>query len=143
MAAVCRWKTGESDHAAGASSSMILMDEQHGRQRTIPVCGLWFDLGSASIIDRRHRLDRLGDKPFISSNTICGSHPWRTYWMMNIAGAPEWGKILRMLNCLYGCQTNATKCLCLGEFATMSVVTGIDRFPDDFKNPVNMHEKIV
>ncbi len=29
------------------------------------------------------------------------------------------------------------KCLCaLGEFATMAVVTGIERFPQDFKLPV-------
>jgi NADH-quinone oxidoreductase subunit F len=29
------------------------------------------------------------------------------------------------------------KCLCaLGEFATMAVVTGIERFPGDFKLPV-------
>ncbi len=30
------------------------------------------------------------------------------------------------------------KCLCaLGEFATMAVVTGIERFPQDFKNAVS------
>ena len=29
------------------------------------------------------------------------------------------------------------KCLCaLGEFSTMAVVTGIERFPQDFKKPV-------
>jgi NADH-quinone oxidoreductase subunit F len=29
------------------------------------------------------------------------------------------------------------KCLCaLGEFSTMAVVTGIERFPDDFKKAV-------
>ncbi len=30
------------------------------------------------------------------------------------------------------------KCLCpLGEFATMAVVTGIERFPQDFERTVN------
>jgi NADH-quinone oxidoreductase subunit F len=30
------------------------------------------------------------------------------------------------------------KCLCaLGEFATMAVVTGIERFPQDFNNAVS------
>jgi NADH-quinone oxidoreductase subunit F len=30
------------------------------------------------------------------------------------------------------------KCLCaLGEFATMAVVTGIERFPQDFKKAVS------
>jgi NADH-quinone oxidoreductase subunit F len=30
------------------------------------------------------------------------------------------------------------KCLCaLGEFSTMAVVTGIERFPQDFKNAVS------
>jgi NADH-quinone oxidoreductase subunit F len=30
------------------------------------------------------------------------------------------------------------KCLCaLGEFSTMAVVTGIERFPDDFKKVVS------
>ena len=30
------------------------------------------------------------------------------------------------------------KCLCaLGEFSTMAVVTGIERFPDDFKKAVS------
>ena len=30
------------------------------------------------------------------------------------------------------------KCLCaLGEFSTMAVVTGIERFPEDFKNAVS------
>jgi NADH-quinone oxidoreductase subunit F len=30
------------------------------------------------------------------------------------------------------------KCLCaLGEFATMAVVTGIERFPQDFQNAVS------
>jgi NADH-quinone oxidoreductase subunit F len=33
------------------------------------------------------------------------------------------------------------KCLCaLGEFATMAVVTGIERFPQDFKLPVGQKE---
>jgi len=59
-----------------------------------------------------------------------------TYWMLHVSeriqsgGADGEVKLLRSVAA--GMQG---KCLCaLGEFATMPVVTGIDRFPDDFQS---------
>ena len=62
-----------------------------------------------------------------------------TYWMSNIIerihhGQGTTGDVDLLLNVAKQIQG---KCLCaLGEFSTMAVVTGIERFPQDFKNAV-------
>ncbi len=50
----------------------------------------------------------------------------------NGGGSPEDVELLHSV-----AKQMQNKCLCaLGEFATMAVVTGIERFPDDFELPV-------
>ena len=61
------------------------------------------------------------------------------YWMQSVIervrsdeGKPEDVELLKNV-----ATQMQNKCLCaLGEFATMAVVTGIERFPQDFKLPV-------
>jgi NADH-quinone oxidoreductase subunit F len=62
-----------------------------------------------------------------------------TYWMKHITerihsgggGPADVDLLLNVARQMQG------KCLCaLGEFATMAVVTGIERFPQDFQMPV-------
>jgi NADH-quinone oxidoreductase subunit F len=64
-------------------------------------------------------------------------HPCRegNYWMRNLTAAFTKAKaqddVKLLLNVAKQMQG---KCLCaLGEFSTMAVVTGIERFPQDFK----------
>ena len=139
---------------AGASSSLILVDEKaldtpmdYASVRT-----LGSDLGSASIIviDDTVSIDWVIQKTIhFFKHESCGKcTPCRegTYWMMNIAERAHNGRKdpadVELLHAV--ARQMQGMCLCaLGEFATMSVVTGIDRFPGDFKNPVNLQEKIV
>ena len=129
---------------AGASSSLILVDDKtldtpmdYASVRT-----LGSDLGSASIIV----IDDSVSVEWVINKTIhffkhesCGKcTPCRegTYWMLNIAERAQNGKrapadVQLLLNVAKQMQG---KCLCaLGEFATMAVVTGIERFEQDFK----------
>jgi NADH-quinone oxidoreductase subunit F len=58
-----------------------------------------------------------------------------TYWMLHaierIAAGGADGEVMLLRSVASGMQG---KCLCaLGEFSTMPVVTGIDRFPEDFQ----------
>jgi len=138
---------------AGASSSMILMDEQaldtpmdYSSVRT-----LGSDLGSASIIviDDTVSIDWVIRKTIhFFKHESCGKcTPCRegTYWMMNLAERAQNGrKDPADVELLYAVAKQMQgKCLCaLGEFATMAVVTGIDRFPGDFKSPSNLKEQI-
>jgi NADH-quinone oxidoreductase subunit F len=129
---------------AGASSSLILVDDKvldtpmdYASVRT-----LGSDLGSASVIviDDSVSIDWVINKTIhFFKHESCGKcTPCRegTYWMMNIIDriredkeAP--GDVDLLLNVAKQMQG---KCLCaLGEFATMAVVTGIERFPQDFK----------
>ncbi|HRQ22058.1 MAG TPA: NADH-quinone oxidoreductase subunit NuoF [Anaerolineales bacterium] len=132
---------------AGASSSLIVVDDKvldtpmdYATVRT-----LGSDLGSASVIV----LDDTVDINWVVDKTIqffkhesCGKcTPCRegTYWMRHITrrihsndGRQE--DVDLLLNVAKQMQG---KCLCaLGEFSTMAVVTGIERFPQDFKKAV-------
>ena len=132
---------------AGASSSLIVVDEKvldtpmdYASVRT-----LGGDLGSASVIV----LDDTVDMDWVVNKTIhffkhesCGKcTPCRegNHWMRTLTdrihrgdGTGEDVKLL--LNVAKQMQG---KCLCaLGEFSTMAVVTGIERFPEDFKKAV-------
>jgi NADH-quinone oxidoreductase subunit F len=133
---------------AGASSSFIVADDKvldtpmdYASVRTLGA-----DLGSASIIV----IDDTVSIDWIISKTIhffkhesCGKcTPCRegTYWMSNIVERLQRDDVKQtdvdlLLNVARQMQN---KCLCpLGEFSTMAVVTGIERFPQDFRKPVD------
>jgi NADH-quinone oxidoreductase subunit F len=129
--------------AAGASSSLIVADDKaldtpmdYASVRTLGA-----DLGSASVIV----LDDTVDMKWLIEKTVhffkhesCGKcTPCRegTYWMYNIVERIRSGKGAQSdVDQLYGVAKQMQgKCLCaLGDFSTMAVVTGIDKFPQDF-----------
>jgi len=134
---------------AGASSSLILVNEEKILDTPMDyatVRTLGADLGSASVIviDDTVSMDWLVNKTVhFFRHESCGKcTPCRegTYWMSNIierihAGQGTTGDVDLLLNVAKQMQG---KCLCaLGEFSTMAVVTGIERFPQDFKNAVS------
>lgn len=134
---------------AGASSSLIVVDDKvldtpmdYAAVRTLGA-----DLGSASVIV----LDDTVDIDWVINKTIhffkhesCGKcTPCRegNYWMKHLtdrihSGDGAKADVDLLLNVAKQMQG---KCLCaLGEFATMAVVTGIERFPQDFKKVVKV-----
>jgi NADH-quinone oxidoreductase subunit F len=132
---------------AGASSSFIVADDKvldmpmdYATVRTLGA-----DLGSASIIviDDTVPIDWIINKTVhFFKHESCGKcTPCRegTYWMSNIVDRlegehPTTADVDLLLNVAKQIQN---KCLCpLGEFSTMAVVTGIERFPQDFKKAV-------
>ncbi len=133
--------------AAGASSSLIAVDDKaldtpmdYASVRTLGA-----DLGSASVIviDDTVSIDWVIDKTIhFFKHESCGKcTPCRegNYWMQHLIERihkGEGGK--EEVDLLYSvARQMQNKCLCaLGEFATMAVVTGIERFPGDFKLPV-------
>jgi len=132
---------------AGASSSMIVVDDKvldtpmdYASVRT-----LGSELGSASVIviDDTVSVDWIVNKTIhFFKHESCGKcTPCRegTYWMQNITNRIHSGNgaqadvdlLLTVAKQMQG------KCLCpLGEFSTMAVVTGIERFPQDFRKAV-------
>jgi NADH-quinone oxidoreductase subunit F len=132
---------------AGASSSMIVVDEKvlDTQMDYATVRTLGADLGSASVIV----LDDTVDIDWVINKTIhffkhesCGKcTPCRegNYWMQHLSERIHSGEGSQEdIDLLFNvAKQMQNKCLCaLGEFATMAVVTGIERFPDDFKLPV-------
>ena len=132
---------------AGASSSFIVADDKvldtpmdYATVRTLGA-----DLGSASIIviDDTVPIDWIINKTIhFFKHESCGKcTPCRegTYWMSNIVERlegehPTTADVDLLLKVAKQIQN---KCLCpLGEFSTMAVVTGIERFPQDFKKAV-------
>ncbi|MCI0556129.1 MAG: SLBB domain-containing protein, partial [Anaerolineae bacterium] len=132
---------------AGASSSLIPVDDKvldtpmdYATVRTLGA-----DLGSASIIV----IDDTVSMKWLINKTVdffkhesCGKcTPCRegTYWMSHLTEDIQHngssGDVDLLLNVAKQMQG---KCLCaLGEFATMAVVTGIERFRKDFDTAVN------
>ena len=133
--------------AAGASSSLIKVDEKalDTPMDYASVRDLGADLGSASVIviDDTVNIDWVINKTIhFFKHESCGKcTPCRegNYWMQHLSerilngeGGPEDVELLHSV-----AKQMQNKCLCaLGEFATMAVVTGIERFPQDFKLPV-------
>jgi NADH-quinone oxidoreductase subunit F len=129
---------------AGASSSFIAVDEKvlDTRMDYATVRTLGADLGSASfiVIDDTVSLDWVIQKTIhFFTHESCGKcTPCRegTYWMKHLIDrvrktGNQNGDVQLLLNVAKQMQN---KCLCpLGEFSTMAVVTGIERFPQDFK----------
>ena len=133
---------------AGASSSLIVVDDKvldtpmdYASVRT-----LGSDLGSASVIviDDTVSIDWVINKTIhFFKHESCGKcTPCRegTYWMQHLtekihSGEASKADVDLLVNVAKQMQG---KCLCaLGEFSTMAVVTGIERFPQDFKNTVS------
>jgi NADH-quinone oxidoreductase subunit F len=128
---------------AGASSSLIVANEQAldtpMDYESVPSLGA--ALGSASVIV----IDESVSIPWLINKTIhffkhesCGKcTPCRegTYWMMHLTdriasgeAAPEDVELLRDV-----ASQIKGKCLCaLGEFSIEAVLSGIERFQDDF-----------
>ncbi|HSB01615.1 MAG TPA: NADH-quinone oxidoreductase subunit NuoF [Anaerolineales bacterium] len=134
--------------AAGASSSLILVDNDKVLDTPMDYASvrtLGADLGSASVIviDDTVSMDWLVNKTVhFFRHESCGKcTPCRegTYWMSTIierihSGEGTTGDVDLLLNVAKQMQG---KCLCaLGEFSTMAVVSGIERFPQDFKKAV-------
>ena len=129
---------------AGASSSFIPVDDKvldtpmdYASVRTLGA-----DLGSASVIviDDTVSIDWIIDKTIhFFKHESCGKcTPCRegTYWMMHLIDRiREDGHSTADVDLLLNvARQMQNKCLCpLGEFSTMAVVTGIERFPQDFK----------
>jgi NADH-quinone oxidoreductase subunit F len=129
---------------AGASSSFIKVEDKvldtpmdYASVRTLGA-----DLGSASVIV----IDDTVSIEWVISKTVeffkhesCGKcTPCRegNYWMMHLIERMEAGEDVEANTelLLSVAKQMQNKCLCaLGEFATMAVVTGIERFPADFK----------
>jgi NADH-quinone oxidoreductase subunit F len=128
---------------AGASSSFIVADDKvlDSQMDYATVRTLGADLGSASVIviDDTVSLDWVINKTIhFFKHESCGKcTPCRegTYWMMHLidrvrADGHSSADVDLLLNVARQMQN---KCLCpLGEFSTMAVVTGIERFPQDF-----------
>ncbi len=133
--------------AAGASSSVIVADDKaldtpmdYASVRTLGA-----DLGSASVIviDDTVSLDWVVNKTIhFFKHESCGKcTPCRegNYWMQHLTERIHSGQSTQAdVDLLYTVAKQMQgKCLCaLGEFATMAVVTGIERFPNDFKSAV-------
>ncbi|MDL1911577.1 NADH-quinone oxidoreductase subunit NuoF [Chloroflexi bacterium CFX6] len=134
---------------AGASSSLILVDDEKVLDTPMDYASvrtLSADLGSASVIvvDETVSMDWLVNKTIhFFKHESCGKcTPCRegTYWMSHLterihAGNATNADVDLLLNVAKQMQG---KCLCaLGEFSTMAVVTGIERFRHDFDKAVN------
>jgi NADH-quinone oxidoreductase subunit F len=129
---------------AGASSSFIVADDKalDTPMDYASVRAIGADLGSASVIviDDTVSIDWVINKTVhFFKHESCGKcTPCREgcYWMLHLIERIEHGEktkenveLLRNV-----ARQMQNKCLCpLGEFSTMAVVTGIERFPQDFK----------
>ncbi len=133
---------------AGASSSLILVDDDallDTPMDYLEVRKLKSELGSASVIivDDSVSIEWLVNKTVhFFKHESCGKcTPCRegTYWMSHITERIHSGQAVKadvdlLLNVAKQMQG---KCLCaLGEFSTMAVVSGIERFRQDFDNAV-------
>jgi NADH-quinone oxidoreductase subunit F len=133
--------------AAGASSSLIVANEQAldtpMDYESVPNLGAQLGSASVIVIDETVSIDWLLHKTMhFFNHESCGKcTPCRegTYWMRHLAdrihgGEASWEDVELLNEVAHQIQT---KCLCaLGEFAIESVISGIERFPDDFKQAV-------
>ncbi|NWG06057.1 MAG: NADH-quinone oxidoreductase subunit NuoF [Chloroflexi bacterium] len=133
---------------AGASSSLILVDDDKVLDTPMDYASvrtIGGDLGSASVIviDDTVSIDWVINKTIhFFRHESCGKCTTcreGTYWMSHLTERIHEGKgstadVDLLLNVAKQMQG---KCLCaLGEFSTMAVVTGIERFRKDFDKAV-------
>lgn len=135
---------------AGASSSLIVATDQAldtpMDYENVPSVGA--QLGSASVIvvDDSVNMDWLINKTIhFFEHESCGKcTPCRegTFWMMHLTeriheGEASWEDVLLLQN--VATQIKG-KCLCaLGEFSIEAVLSGIERFPNDFQTACGLH----
>ncbi len=132
---------------AGASSSILRVDDRV-LDTPLDYASLrqfGSDLGSASVIviDDTVSIDWVIQKTLrFFKHESCGKcTPCRegTYWMKHLIDRiREDGKEEKRVKLLLDVARQIQgKCLCaLGEFSTMAVVSGIERFPEDFRETV-------
>ncbi len=129
---------------AGASSAIIVADDKAldtpMDYESVPSVGSMLGSASVIVIDDSVRMDWLVKKTLhFFKHESCGKcTPCRegTYWMAHLIDRFEaGGEGYEQVELLYDVARNIEgKCLCaLGEFSIQAVVTGIDRFPDDWK----------
>jgi NADH-quinone oxidoreductase subunit F len=128
---------------AGASSSLIVATEEAldtpMDYESVPQVGAQLGSASVIVIDDSVNIGWLLDKTIhFFKHESCGKcTPCRegTYWMLHLteriahgeAGAEEVQLLYDVANQIRG------KCLCaLGEFSVEAVLSGIERFPEDF-----------
>ena len=130
--------------AAGASSSLIVANEEAldtpMDYDSVPNVGAQLGSASVIVIDETVSIDWLLHKTMhFFNHESCGKcTPCRegTYWMRHLAdrindGEATWEDVELLNEVAHQIQT---KCLCaLGEFAIESVISGIERFPEDFQ----------
>ena len=130
--------------AAGASSSLIVANEEAldtpMDYESVPNVGAQLGSASVIVIDETVSIDWLIHKTMhFFNHESCGKcTPCRegTYWMRHLAdrindGEATWEDVELLNEVAHQIQT---KCLCaLGEFAIESVISGIERFPEDFQ----------
>jgi len=130
--------------AAGASSSLIVANEEAldtpMDYESVPNVGAQLGSASVIVIDETVSIDWLLHKTMhFFNHESCGKcTPCRegTYWMRHLAdrindGEATWEDVELLNEVAHQIQT---KCLCaLGEFAIESVISGIERFPEDFQ----------
>jgi NADH-quinone oxidoreductase subunit F len=133
---------------AGASSSLIVVNDEKVLDTAMDyatVRTLGADLGSASVIilDETVSMDWLVNKTIhFFKHESCGKCTTcreGTYWMSHLTERIHdgHGKIADVDLLLNVAKQMQGKCLCaLGEFSTMAVVTGIERFRQDFDKAV-------
>lgn len=133
---------------AGASSSLIVATEQAldtpMDYESVPSVGAQLGSASVIVIDESVNIQWLLQKTIhFFKHESCGKcTPCRegTYWMAHIIdrlnhgrGSPEDVDLLHSV----AAQIRG-KCLCaLGEFSIEAVLSGLERFPEDFKVPVS------
>lgn len=139
---------------AGASSSLIVATEQAldtpMDYESVPSVGA--QLGSASIIviDDSVNIAWLIDKTMhFFKHESCGKcTPCRegTFWMMHLTDRIVDGRATQNdVELLYDVASQVKgKCLCaLGEFSIEAVLSGIDRFKDDFDSQLGVQPSVV
>lgn len=129
---------------AGASSALIVADDRAldtpMDYESVPNVGSMLGSASIIVIDDSVSMDWLVKKTVhFFKHESCGKcTPCRegTYWMTHLIDRIETGQeSYAQVELLYDVAKNMEgKCLCaLGEFSIQAVITGIDRFPEDWK----------
>jgi NADH-quinone oxidoreductase subunit F len=129
---------------AGASSSLIVATEQAldtpMDYESVPAVGAQLGSASVIIVDDSVRIDWLLNKTLhFFKHESCGKcTPCRegSYWMMHLTERIHEGDASEAdVQLLYNVASQIKgKCLCaLGEFSIEAVLSGLERFPDDFK----------
>jgi len=139
--------------AAGASSSLIVANDQAldtpMEYESVPSVGGALGSASVIVIDDTVSIQWLINKTtHFFKHESCGKcTPCRegTFWMMHLTDRIQKGEALQEdVDLLYDVASQIKgKCLCaLGEFSIEAVLSGIDRFGEDFRAAVKAPEAV-